>query len=123
MACLCIRHPVHSPCRAAGPRRARPGWQAPVAGRAQLLGKCWRINTFARPTRAPNPVGRIAPRRYPPAHRNPARRIAASGYSPYPNLSITRRANSAPGLCCKDWRQSEVGCRSAPIRRLLRNGG
>src|SRR3546814_8997163 len=20
-------------------------------------------------------------------------------------------------LCCKDWRQSEVGCRSAPIRR------
>jgi ATP-binding cassette subfamily F protein 3 len=31
---------------------------------------------------------------------------------------------SAPdGLCCKDWRQSEVGCRSAPIRRLLRNGG
>ena len=27
------------------------------------------------------------------------------------------------GLCCKDWRQSEVGCRSAPIRRLLRNGG
>ncbi|AMK20262.1 multidrug resistance protein VceB (plasmid) [Sphingobium sp. MI1205] len=22
-------------------------------------------------------------------------------------------------LCCKDWRQSEVGCRSAPIRRLL----
>ena len=29
----------------------------------------------------------------------------------------------AGGLCCKDWRQSEVGCRSAPIRRLLRNGG
>ncbi|QHD69690.1 ArsR family transcriptional regulator [Sphingobium yanoikuyae] len=27
------------------------------------------------------------------------------------------------GLCCKDWRQSQVGCRSAPIRRLLRNGG
>ena len=26
-------------------------------------------------------------------------------------------------LCCKEWRQSEVGCRSAPIRRLLRNGG
>ncbi|MEX7117089.1 hypothetical protein AB2C39_38175, partial [Pseudomonas aeruginosa] len=23
---------------------------------------------------------------------------------------------SARGLCCKDWRQSEVGCRSAPIR-------
>ena len=30
---------------------------------------------------------------------------------------------STGGLCCKDWRQSEVGCRSAPIRRLLRNGG
>ena len=29
----------------------------------------------------------------------------------------------AGGLCCKDWRQSQVGCRSAPIRRLLRNGG
>ncbi len=29
----------------------------------------------------------------------------------------------ADRLCCKDWRQSEVGCRSAPIRRLLRNGG
>lgn len=32
-------------------------------------------------------------------------------------------ANERKGLCCKDWRQSEVGCRSAPIRRLLRNGG
>lgn len=32
-------------------------------------------------------------------------------------------AEGADGLCCKDWRQSEVGCRSAPIRRLLRNGG
>ena len=31
--------------------------------------------------------------------------------------------NTDKGLCCKDWRQSEVGCRSAPIRRLLRNGG
>jgi hypothetical protein len=31
--------------------------------------------------------------------------------------------NCQAGLCCKDWRQSEVGCRSAPIRRLLRNGG
>src|SRR3546814_16777417 len=26
-------------------------------------------------------------------------------------------------LCCKDWRQPEVGCRSAPNRRLLRNAG
>ena len=33
---------------------------------------------------------------------------------------IERQVN---GLCCKDWRQSQVGCRSAPIRRLLRNGG
>ncbi|EPR19086.1 MULTISPECIES: hypothetical protein [Sphingobium] len=32
-------------------------------------------------------------------------------------------AIAARRLCCKDWRQSEVGCRSAPIRRLLRNGG
>src|SRR5699024_9553399 len=31
--------------------------------------------------------------------------------------------NEEKWLCCKDWRQSEVGCRSAPIRRLLRNGG
>ncbi len=31
--------------------------------------------------------------------------------------------DEADRLCCKDWRQSEVGCRSAPIRRLLRNGG
>ena len=43
--------------------------------------------------------------------------------------SPTLRVGAAPlkefgqGLCCKDWRQSEVGCRSAPIRRLLRNGG
>ncbi|WP_237750816.1 hypothetical protein, partial [Pseudomonas aeruginosa] len=35
---------------------------------------------------------------YPPAHRHPARRIAASGYSPYPSIPITRRANSAPAL-------------------------
>lgn len=33
------------------------------------------------------------------------------------------RKKYAGWLCCKDWRQSEVGCRSAPIRRLLRNGG
>src|SRR3546814_8285459 len=25
-------------------------------------------------------------------------------------------------LCCKDWRQTAVGCRSAPIGRLLRKG-
>src|SRR3546814_8255527 len=37
-------------------------------------------------------------------------------------MAITPRPRGA-GLCCKDWRQSEVGCRSAPIRRLLRNGG
>ena len=38
-----------------------------------------------------------------------------------PSVKLGKRH---PGrLCCKDWRQSEVGCRSAPIRRLLRNGG
>jgi hypothetical protein len=37
---------------------------------------------------------------------------------------ILDRAKRRSGrLCCKDWRQSQVGCRSAPIRRLLRNGG
>ncbi len=30
----------------------------------------------------------IAPQRYPPAHRYPVRRIAASGYSPYPSIPI-----------------------------------
>ena len=35
----------------------------------------------------------------------------------------TAACKPGEGLCCKDWRQSEVGCRSAPIRRLLRNGG
>ncbi|MDF8335907.1 TonB-dependent receptor [Novosphingobium cyanobacteriorum] len=44
------------------------------------------------------------------------------------DLSATGLHSSGPTsyftwLCCKDWRQSEVGCRSAPIRRLLRNGG
>ncbi|VFT06176.1 Uncharacterised protein [Pseudomonas aeruginosa] len=81
LACLCIRHPVHSPCRAAGPRRARPGWQAPVAGRAQLLGKCWRINTFARPTRAPNPEPRRA---------NSAPALSASAPEPHPADSRER---------------------------------
>lgn len=38
-------------------------------------------------------------------------------------LRFPGRHLHAGGLCCKDWRQSEVGCRSAPIRRLLRNGG
>nr|WP_234449533.1 DUF262 domain-containing protein [Morganella morganii] len=38
-------------------------------------------------------------------------------------LLIAALAKHFEGLCCKDWRQSEVGCRSAPIRRLLRNGG
>ncbi len=41
--------------------------------------------------------------------------------SRYPKLQAILQP--AKGLCCKDWRQSEVGCRSAPIRRLLRNGG
>ena len=37
--------------------------------------------------------------------------------------AASERRTSVERLCCKDWRQSEVGCRSAPIRRLLRNGG
>ena len=45
-------------------------------------------------------------------------RMEARGY-----LARERLQNGSVGLCCKDWRQSEVGCRSAPIRRLLRNGG
>ncbi|MFP5456387.1 MAG: hypothetical protein ACLGHK_12915 [Alphaproteobacteria bacterium] len=36
---------------------------------------------------------------------------------------VQEDVDAGGGLCCKDWRQSEVGCRSAPIRRLLRNGG
>ena len=40
------------------------------------------------------------------------------------NPALTHGISGHVGrLCCKDWRQSEVGCRSAPIRRLLRNGG
>jgi iron complex outermembrane receptor protein len=40
------------------------------------------------------------------------------------NLNYKQAKAAISGrLCCKDWRQSEVGCRSAPIRRLLRNGG
>jgi predicted aspartyl protease len=38
-------------------------------------------------------------------------------------IGIDMLENRRVRLCCKDWRQSEVGCRSAPIRRLLRNGG
>ncbi|MBA5219068.1 hypothetical protein H2N93_29880, partial [Pseudomonas aeruginosa] len=33
-------------------------------------------------------AGRGLYRRYPPAHRYPVRRIAASGYSPYPSIPI-----------------------------------
>lgn len=40
-----------------------------------------------------------------------------------PAIMLDHIAEQVGGLCCKDWRQSEVGCRSAPIRRLLRNGG
>src|SRR3546814_5155911 len=36
--------------------------------------------------------------------------------------SSLHRAEQKRWLCCKDWWQSEVGCRSAPIRRLLRTG-
>ncbi len=47
--------------------------------------------------------------------RSIAYQIKAARFPAYKDL--------AGWLCCKDWRQSEVGCRSAPIRRLLRNGG
>ncbi|HBN8844323.1 TPA: GIY-YIG nuclease family protein [Pseudomonas aeruginosa] len=43
---------------------------------------------------------------------------------PFPSQREARQVElQVKRLCCKDWRQSEVGCRSAPIRRLLRNGG
>src|SRR3546814_1251931 len=35
----------------------------------------------------------------------------------YMRVSSTDDRQSVDRLCCKDWRQSEVGCRSAPIRR------
>src|SRR3546814_15500226 len=41
----------------------------------------------------------------------------------YMRVSSTDDRQSVDRLCCKDCRQSEVGCRSPPIRRLLRNGG
>ena len=50
--------------------------------------------------------------------------IEAGGNNPCVTISIgVAELAIGEGLCCKDWRQSEVGCRSAPIRRLLRNGG
>ncbi|OYX96177.1 MAG: hypothetical protein B7X90_13895 [Novosphingobium sp. 17-62-19] len=55
----------------------------------------------------------------PPAPSPHRHRCPIKPASPPPRSPIS----TAPRLCCKDWRQSEVGCRSAPIRRLLRNGG
>jgi glutaredoxin len=49
--------------------------------------------------------------------------LAISGMMGAALLSVSTAETFVAGLCCKDWRQSEVGCRSAPIRRLLRNGG
>jgi endonuclease/exonuclease/phosphatase family metal-dependent hydrolase len=46
-----------------------------------------------------------------------------SALSDHIGFTIYYRITRPGWLCCKDWRQSEVGCRSAPIRRLLRNGG
>lgn len=51
------------------------------------------------------------------------RRAFASDLALWSRWCAAHRVLPARGLCCKDWRQSEVGCRSAPIRRLLRNGG
>ena len=54
----------------------------------------------------------------------PASAVAGSGVQdPTRGVSQVNTLVLKGGLCCKDWRQSEVGCRSAPIRRLLRNGG
>ena len=49
-------------------------------------------------------------------------KVSIESWGKYGQREQTRREHLI-GLCCKDWRQSEVGCRSAPIRRLLRNGG
>jgi signal transduction histidine kinase len=48
---------------------------------------------------------------------------SSTGQSVPIDLDLDLFRDQSDGLCCKDWRQSEVGCRSAPIRRLLRNGG
>ncbi|MDI2397308.1 recombinase family protein, partial [Pseudomonas aeruginosa] len=49
--------------------------------------------------------------------------LASGGRDDRPGLTACLKSlRDGDGLCCKDWRQSEVGCRSAPIRRLLRNG-
>ncbi|MBO9380789.1 DUF1738 domain-containing protein [Sphingomonas histidinilytica] len=53
----------------------------------------------------------------------PWRSCAAQGRPLRANGEPYRGMNTFWRLCCKDWRQSQVGCRSAPIRRLLRNGG
>lgn len=54
---------------------------------------------------------------------NPKLRDLIESVRPALQAVATTEAERAEWLCCKDWRQSEVGCRSAPIRRLLRNGG
>ena len=43
--------------------------------------------------------------------------------TPHGELLFSLFGALAGSVAEKDWRQSEVGCRSAPIRRLLRNGG
>jgi DNA invertase Pin-like site-specific DNA recombinase len=50
-------------------------------------------------------------------------RVSTQDQNPALQLDALTAAGCEKRLCCKDWRQSEVGCRSAPIRRLLRNGG
>src|SRR3546814_900929 len=46
------------------------------------------------------------------------------GVHPGERINIDKGPDvSIKWVCGEDWRESEVGCRSAPIRRLLRNGG
>src|SRR3546814_20845498 len=49
--------------------------------------------------------------------RRPPRSTRTDTLFPYTTLFRSIAAARAKGLCCKDWRQSEVGCRSVPIRR------
>ncbi|QDH36329.1 hypothetical protein E2E27_17830 (plasmid) [Porphyrobacter sp. YT40] len=65
----------------------------------------------------------LSGRRSPPQTDDKAASRSKGRRRPSPISEALLYAEFAVRLCCKDWRQSEVGCRSAPIRRLLRNGG
>ena len=73
--------------------------------------------TMAQLEATERPDDAAAQQRLQLAEEKVARKLAAYDSSP------RGQSDLRAGLCCKDWRQSEVGCRSAPIRRLLRNGG